>query len=172
MLSVWHNEISSWNDSPMTPYPSVWNLGIPVFERFYYLRHGEGYVFIVVRCFVCLSVCLPVSNITEKRLNAFSWYFQGRWDLIQGTIGNIFGMFHLTPWTQNFPPLFRSNPCLLAALQKSGWANFHEIFRKGHDTGSNLEHFRDVTVNPLNPGSIYLFQGKTGERICHHGPSL
>ena len=24
----------------------------------YYLRHGEGLVFIVVRCFVCLSVCL------------------------------------------------------------------------------------------------------------------
>ena len=28
-----------------------------------------------------------------------------------------------------------------------------------HDTGSNLKHFRDVTVNPLNPGSIYLFPG-------------
>ena len=28
-----------------------------------------------------------------------------------------------------------------------------------NDTGSNLEHFRDVTVNPLNPGSIYLFLG-------------
>ena len=40
--------------------------------------------------FVCLSVCLSVSNITEKRLNGFSWNFQGWWDLIQGTIGNIF----------------------------------------------------------------------------------
>ena len=26
----------------------------------YHLRHGEGYVFIVVRCSVCLSVCLSV----------------------------------------------------------------------------------------------------------------
>ena len=31
--------------------------------------------------------------------------------------------------------------------------------KDGHDTGSNLEHFRDVTVNPLNPGSIYLIPG-------------
>ena len=29
--------------------------------------------------------------------------------------------------------------------------------KDGHDTGSNLEHFRDVTVYPLNPESIYLF---------------
>ena len=28
-----------------------------------------------------------------------------------------------------------------------------------HDTGSNLEYFRDVTVNPLNPRSIFLFPG-------------
>ena len=29
----------------------------------------------------------------------------------------------------------------------------------GPDTGSNLEHFRDIMINPLNPGSIYLFPG-------------
>ena len=39
-----------------------------------------------------------------------------------------------------------------------------QIFMKfsekdGHDTESNLEHFRDVAVNPLNPESIYLFPG-------------
>ena len=28
-----------------------------------------------------------------------------------------------------------------------------------HDTGSNLEYIQNVTVNPLNPGSIYLFPG-------------
>ena len=64
--------------------------------------------------FVCLSVCLSISNITEKRLNGFSWNFQGRWDLIEGTIGNICRMFHSTPWTQK-NPLFRRNLCLLAA---------------------------------------------------------
>ena len=64
----------------------------------HYLRHGEGYVFIVAPL-LCLFVCLSVNNITEKRLNGFSWNFQGRWDFIQGTISNIFRMFHLTPWT-------------------------------------------------------------------------
>ena len=49
-----------------------------------------------------LFVFLSVSHITEKRQNGFSWNFQGRWDLIQGTIGNIFRIFHLTPWTQEF----------------------------------------------------------------------
>ena len=41
-----------------------------------------GYVFTIVSFFVCLSVCLPVSNITEKRLNWFSWDFQGMRDLV------------------------------------------------------------------------------------------
>ena len=105
----------------------------------------------------CLFVCLPVSNITQKRLNRFSWNCQRRWDLIQGIIGNIFRMFHSTPGTQDFSPLFRSNPCLLAELQKT----VEQIFMKfsendGHGIGSNLEH---VTVNPLNPGSIHLFPG-------------
>ena len=31
--------------------------------------------------------------------------------------------------------------------------------KDGHDTGSNLEYFQDVTVYPLNLGSIYLFPG-------------
>ena len=29
----------------------------------------------------------------------------------------------------------------------------------GLDTVSNMEHFQDVAMNPLNPGSIYLFSG-------------
>ena len=33
--------------------------------------------------------------------------------------------------------------------------------KDGLDTRSNLEHFRDVAVNPLNPGSIYLFSGSS-----------
>ena len=31
--------------------------------------------------------------------------------------------------------------------------------KDGLDTRSNLEHFRDVAVNPVNPGSIYLCSG-------------
>ena len=57
--------------------------------------NGEGYVFISVG----LCVCLTVSNITEKRVNGILWHFQGRWDLVQVTVWNIFGMFSLTHWT-------------------------------------------------------------------------
>ena len=98
-----------------------------------------------VRLSVCLSVCLSVRNIMKKRLNGFSWKCQSGWDLIQGKIGNIFRIFHLTPWTQNFFSIFLRNPCLLAALQKNGWP--------------------DVKVNPLNPGSIYLFSGSV--TVCN-----
>ena len=27
----------------------------------------------------------------------------------------------------------------------------------GHDTRNILEHFRDLVVSPLNPGSIFIF---------------
>ena len=57
--------------------------------------------------FVCLSVSLCVSNITEKRVNGFSWNLQGKWNLVQGTIWEVFGMFYWTPWTQeNFSHIF------------------------------------------------------------------
>ena len=110
---------------------------------------------------VCLSVCLSLSNIREKRLNWFSWTFQSRWDLIQGTIGNIFRMFRLTPWTKDLFPTFSEQSTPLNSIAEK---TVKQIFMKfsekdGHDTGSNLEHFRDVTVNPFNPGSIYLFPG-------------
>ena len=64
----------------------------------YYLRRTAKIVFI----FVGLCVCLSVSNITEKRVNGVPWDFQGKWNLVQGTIWNIFGMFCLTPWTQEY----------------------------------------------------------------------
>ena len=45
--------------------------------------------------------------------------------------------------------------------------------KDGHDSGSNLGQFMDVAVNPLKPGSMYLFPGtvfvcnimENGERI-------
>ena len=93
----------------------------------FYLRHGESFVFIVARWFVCLSVCMYISNITKRRLNGYSWNFQGMWDFILGTIGNIFTMFVSTPWTQDsFFYFFRRNPCLLAALQKNGQTWYKE----------------------------------------------
>ena len=101
---VQHNTI--WNTAMSLWWHQVAIMGSQITGQSsggtFYLFHDEGYVFIVVRCSVCLSVCLPVSNITEKRLNGFSLNLQGRWDLIQGAIGNIFRIFHVTPWTQHF----------------------------------------------------------------------
>ena len=68
---------------------------------------------------VSLSVCL-LATLRKKRLNGFSWNLKGMWDLIQGAIGDIFRMFHGTPWTQEcLFQLFRRYPWLLAVLQNN-----------------------------------------------------
>ena len=43
----------------------------------------------------------------DKRVNGFSWHFQDsdNWDLVQGTISNILGMFH---WTHCIQYVFES----------------------------------------------------------------
>ena len=81
--------------------------------------------------FVGLSVRLSVSNITEKRLNGFSWNFPGRWDFIQGTIGNIFRMFRLTPWTQDFFPTFSEQSMPLSSIAEKQLNRFSWNFRIG-----------------------------------------
>ena len=81
----------------------------------------------------CLFVCLSVSNITEKRLKGFSWNFQGRWDLIQGTIGNIFRMFHLTPWTQDFFLTFSEQSMPLSSIAEKRFNRFSWNFQKRTD---------------------------------------
>ena len=83
--------------------------------------------------FMCLSVCLSVSNITEKRLNGFSWNFQGRWKLIQGTIGNIFRVFHLTPWTQDFFPTFSEQSMPLSSIAEKRLNGFWWNFQNSTD---------------------------------------
>jgi len=42
--------------------------------KFGYYLHQGGYEIVVV----CLSVCLSVSNFSQKLLNGFAWNFQGR----------------------------------------------------------------------------------------------
>ena len=70
--------------------------------------------------FLCLSVSLSVSNITDKRMNEFSWNFQDRWQLVQWTFCNILVMFHLMLCITFFLLIIRENPCLLATLRKNG----------------------------------------------------
>ena len=103
------------------------------------------------------SVCLSVSNTAEKRLNGFSWNFQGKWDLIQGTVANIFRMFHSNSvntgiFSHFFGGIYPSQQLCRKTVERI-FMKFPE--KDGHDTRSNLKHFLDVMVNPLNPGSIY-----------------
>ena len=127
-----------------------------------YLRtvsHGEGYVFIVVRCSVCLSVCLSVSNVTEKRLNGFSWNLLGRWDLLQGTIGNIFRMFHLTPWTQDFYPHFSEQSMPLRSIAEKRLNGFSWNFQKKTDMpqGAIWNIFGMLRLTPWILGRFIYF---------------
>ena len=77
---------------------------------------------------LCLFVCLSVSNIKENWLNGFSW--NGRWDLIQATIRNIFRMFHLTPWTQDFFSTFLEQSMPLSSIAEK-WISWN--FQKKTD---------------------------------------
>ena len=51
---------------------------------------------------VCLFVCLSVDNIKEKCVKGFSWNFQDRSGLIQGTIWKTWKVSRLTPWVTGF----------------------------------------------------------------------
>ena len=128
-----------------------------------YLRHGEGYVFIVVRCFVCLSVCLSVCLLatlrkTVKRIfMKFLGYVgldtRNNWDHFQDVPYNPLN-------TGNFSTFSEESIPISSIAEKKVERIFTKFSEKdGHDTRSNLKHFRDVTVNPLNPGSIYLSPG-------------
>ena len=109
---------------------------------------------------VCLSVCL-LAILRENGWTDFHDFFRvgGTWYREQlGT----FSECSISPLEhKNFSPLFRRNPWLLAALQKNGWMDFHDIFRKGRtwhkeQSGTLFEMLR---FTPLKPGSIYLFPG-------------
>ena len=124
---------SFWCDWNMVLYRIVTAPHCIILSRdwyYYYLRHGEGYVFIVVRCFVCLSVCL-LATLRKKGWTDFHEIFRvgGTWYKL--IIRNIVRIFYWTAWTQEFFPTLRRNPCLVAALQENSWTDFHEIFRKG-----------------------------------------
>ena len=114
------------------------------------------YVFIVVRY---LSVCLSFSKITEKRLNRFSWIFQSRWDLIQGTIGNIFRMFHLTPWTQDFFPTFSEQSMPLSRIAEKWFNRFSWNFQKRMDMtqGAIWNIFGMLQLTPWILGRFIYF---------------
>ena len=75
----------SWNESLNTKIPLSWTL-IVRDDSTNIITCAMAKVMVMVKVSslsvarVCLFVCLPVSIITEKRLNGFSWNFQGKWD--------------------------------------------------------------------------------------------
>ena len=54
----------------------------------------------------CLSVCLSASNMTENGWTDFHEIFRVGGTLYKEQFGNIFRMFHLTIWIQDFVPHF------------------------------------------------------------------
>ena len=112
---------------------------------------------------VCLSVCLSVTgkhygNTAER----IFMIFQDRWDLIQGTIGNIFKMVYLTPWTQDFFPTFSEESMTLSSItEKTVERIFMKVAGKDElDTRSNLEHFRMLRLTPWILGFVCNIMGK------------
>ena len=113
------------------------------------------------------TVCNWCSDIvwmpTTLRINAwtdFHEFFRICWAWYMEHSKKIWS-FMLNPLGTGFLfPCFQGNPCLLATLRENDWTEFHDISAKfGYDTGNNLEHFRDVLINPLLPGPIFLFPG-------------
>jgi len=61
-----------------------------------YLRQG-GYVF-GQTLFVCLSVCLCVSKITQKVMDRSFWNFEGMSGMAQATSDSILGVIPKESW--------------------------------------------------------------------------
>ena len=114
------------------------------------------------RCpLVCLFVSLSVCLLATLRKTAWTDFhdIQGRQDLIQGTSGNIFRMFDLTPWTHDFFPPSRRNACLLAASQKNGSTDFQKKFSKRTDMthGTIWSIFAMLRLTPWILGRFIYF---------------
>ena len=104
-----------------------------------------------------LFVCFPVSNIVEKRVDGFSWNVQDILGEVQKIILKIFGVVSLTNCIQGFfLYVFKEIRICEQHCGKTEKKDVHEIFRKGR-AWKTLEYFRDLEVNPLKLGSMFLF---------------
>ena len=94
---------------------------------------------------------VPVSSITGKQVNGFSWNLQQRWGLKQGTICNIFGMLRSTPWIRGRFFYFL-DPWLLVISWKTGERIFMIFF---YETLGTTAEIINKTVSHLTS----LFHG-------------
>ena len=135
---------------------------------FYYLRHGEGYVFIVVRCFVYLSVCL-LATLWKNGWTDFHEILSVGGSCHKEQLGTFFMIFNFTPWTKEFFLLFRRNPCLLAALQKKRLNGFSWNLQKRTDPtqGAIWNIFGKLTPWILGRFIYFLDPWKNGWTDLH-----
>ena len=107
---------------------------------------------------VCLSVCL-LATLRENGWTDFPECFR-----VDGTRNNWkhFQDVRLNPLnTGIFFPTFSEESMTHSSIAEKRLSGFSWNFQKRTDLtqGAILKHFRDVSVNPLNPGSINLFPG-------------
>ena len=70
----------------------------------------------------------------------------------------ILGVSCLTPWVLFFSVLSRKFVSVSKYYGKTDERIFMNFSEKvGHQTRDDLEHFRDIAVNPLNPGLIFFY---------------
>ena len=127
--------------------------------------------------FDCLSVRLSVCLLATLRKNGWT-NFHEIFRVGGTTYKEQLGTFQDIPFnplnTGIFVPLFQRNPWLLAALQKNGWTNYYEIFRKERTwhkeqfgTFSGILRLTLWTLGRLiyfmDP-SLFIILWKTGER--------
>ena len=87
---------------------------------------------------------------TERTFRQFSGYVgHYTWNNLENS-GNV----TFIPLRTGFLLLcFQGNPCLLSKLRDNGWTDLRDILCKGQTWDKEQpDYFRDVAVNPLNPG--------------------
>ena len=112
----------------------------------------------VIVCLSVLFVCVSLDNITEKRVNGFSWNVRDRSGMVDGTIWNHLGSVTFNPLSTGFLfCVFNEIRVCLQHYGKTDWRIFMKFSAKvEHET---MNHFRDDAINSLTPGSIFLFPG-------------
>ena len=107
---------------------------------------------------VCLSVCL-LATLRENDWTDFHEFFSvgGTW--YKDQLGTFSGCSIQPMNTGILFHLFRRNPWLLAAMQKTVERIFMKWKRTDLTQGAIWDTFRMLWLTPLNPGLIYLFPG-------------
>ena len=90
-------------------------------------------------------------------MDGFSSNFQDMLGKIQGTIWKIY----VYPLHTEFFYMFTRKSVSVSNIAEKRMNGFLWFFlgKVGHEARNTLENFRDLAVNLLNPGSIFVFSG-------------